>query len=48
MKELNEIHEEVCALYNEDVELDEIAQMLNISRALVESILVSEYRIYFR
>lgn len=44
----DEVQQKVLDMYKEDKDLDTIASTLDIPRYLVESILVSEYRIFFR
>jgi hypothetical protein len=45
---LKKITEEVLRLDDEGKDVDEIAEILKIERYLVESVLISERRVYFR
>jgi len=48
VKSLDEITTEVLQLYEKDKSVDEIASIVKIQRYLVESILIAQYKIYFR
>lgn len=45
---LEEITGKVLKLYDDDVNVDEIAVMTNSPRYLIESILISQREVYFR